>query len=263
MAKVNRTVRLGGRDVTRMGLGTNRLTPTPDNVAHVRQAVAAGIGMIDTAHLYSGGSSELAIGEALDLDSGPEAKSVVVATKGGYGRGEGRPEALRSQIEQSLRSLRTNQIDLYYLHRVDQDTPIEDSVAVLAEFRARGLILEVGLSQVGIEHVERAREIVPIAAVQGHYNVGERGLDGVVDYCAREGICFVTFYPLHGDHAALRRIALAHGATSSQIALAWLLHRSPQILPIPGSLSPEHVRENVAALDVELSEEELEELNRK
>ncbi len=260
MTKINRTVRLGGRDVARMGMGTNRLTQTPDNIAHVRQAVAAGIGMIDTAHLYSGGASERTIGEALEPDAG--ADRPIVATKGGYSRGEGRPDVLGSQIEQSLRSLRTSQIDLYYLHRVDPDTAIEDSVAVIAEFRARGLIRDVGLSQVTIEQIERAREIVPIAAVQSHYNVAERGWDAVVEYCTHEGICFVPFYPLRGDHVALEPIAKAHGATPSQIALAWLLHRSPQILPIPGSLSPAHVKENVAALDIELSEDQFETLSK-
>jgi len=259
MAKVNRTVRLGGRDVTRMGMGTNRLTPTPDNIEHVRQAVGAGIGMIDTAHLYSSGASEVAVGEALasvTADARP-----IVATKGGYAHGDGRPEALRAQIEHSLRSLRTKQIDLYYLHRVDPGTPLEDSVAVLAEFRARGAIRDVGLSQVSIEQVDRAREIVPIAAVQNQYNVADRALDGLVDYCTHEGIVFVAFYPLHGEHAELDRVASALGATRPQVALAWLLHRSPNILPIPGSLTTAHVLENVAALDIELSDEDFEALS--
>ena len=260
MAKVNRTVRLGGREVTRMGMGTNRLTPTPDNIEHVRQAVAAGIGMIDTAHLYSNGASELAIGEALATDTTNDRP--VVATKGGYAHGDGRQEALRAQIEQSLRSLRTRQIDLYYLHRVDPGTPLEDSVAVLAEFRARGAIRDVGLSQVSIEQVEHAREIVPIAAVQNQYNVADRALDGLVDYCTHEGIVFVSFYPLHGEHAEQERIAGALGVTKSQVALAWLLHRSPNILPIPGSLAPAHVLENVAALDIELSDEDFEALSK-
>lgn len=255
---VSRTVRLGGRDIARIGMGTNRLTPTPDNIEHIRQAVAAGIGMIDTAHLYSGGSSELAIGEALATE--PTESRPVVATKGGYGHGEGRADALRRQIEQSLRSLRAPRIDLYYLHRVDPQTPIEDSVAVLAEFRARGAIRDIGLSQVNIEQVDRARQIAPIAAVQTQYNLSERGADELVEYCTHEGIAFVPFYPLRGDHAGLERIANARGVTKSQIALAWLLHRSPQILPIPGTLSTAHVRENIAALDIELSDEEIEEL---
>ncbi len=260
MAAIKRTVRLGGRDVTRVGLGTNRLTPTPDNVAHVREAVAAGIGMIDTAHLYTGGSSERAIGEA--FGSGFEGSRPVVATKGGFARGEGRPEVLRGQIEKSLRSLRTDQIDLYYLHRVDPDTAIEDSVAVIAEFRARGHIRDVGLSQVSIEQIERAREIVPIVAVQSQYNLSERGWDDVVEYCMHESICFVPYFPLRGDHPDLERVASVHGATRSQIAISWLLHRSPQMLPIPGTLSSAHVLENVAALDIELSDDEYEDLSR-
>ena len=249
---MNRTVRLDERDIPRIGLGTNRLTETLANVEFLRQAVDAGIGLIDTAHLYTGGASESTIGAAFD----GRAPRPFVATKGGFGRGEGRPEVLRSQVEESLRRLRVEQIDLYYLHRVDPETPIEDSVGTLAEYQRRGIIENIGLSQVGIDLIERARQIAPIAAVQNHFNIDERGWNDVVDFCEREDIVFVPFYPLHGDRPAVRDIARRRGATQSQIALAWLLRRSPVMLPIPGTLSIDHVRENLGALDVELTDDE-------
>lgn len=235
-----------------MGLGTNRLTETPANIGFIRAAVEAGIGMIDSAHLYTGGASELTIGAAL---ASVERKPIV-ATKGGFHPGEGRRTVLAQQIEQSLRALRVDRIDLYYLHRVDPDTPLEESVELIAEYRAAGQIDHVGLSQVGVAEIESAQRIVPISAVQNHFNLAERGWDEVVDYCASQGIAFVPFYPLRADHAGVAEIARQHGASPSQITLAWLLHRSSQMLPIPGTLSIEHVRENVAALDIELSDTE-------
>jgi len=249
-----KTIDLGGRTVTRMGLGTNRLTHSPSNVTFIRSAVAAGIGVIDTAHLYTGGESERTIGEAL---GGASAGKAFVETKGGYSPGEGRPQILRGQIEQSLRSLRTATIDLYYLHRVDPQTPLNDSLGVIREAVDAGEIRAVGLSQVSIAQIERARTIVEIAAVQSHYNLSERGWDDVVDYCTREGIVFVPYFPLRGRHTAAEAIAARHGATTDQIALAWLLHRSPLMLPIPGSLSIDHVRANMAALDIDLDDREL------
>jgi aryl-alcohol dehydrogenase-like predicted oxidoreductase len=234
-----------------MGMGTNRLTNTPANVQHVLAATNAGIALVDTAHLYTGGESERTIGSA-----GPT--GALVATKGGYRPGEGAPAVLRYQIEQSLTSLRTHTIDLDYLHRVDPQTPLEDSLRVIREYVDAGRIRLVGLSQVTVAEIERARAIVPIAAVQSHYNLSQRGWDHVIDYCEREGIVFVPYFPLGGDHPRLAEIAARHVATTAQIALAWLLHRSPQILPIPGTLSLEHARQNVAALDIELSEEEVE-----
>lgn len=227
--------RLAGVDVPRIGLGTNRLTTAPAHVQFIRDAVAAGLRHIDTAHLYTGGESERAIGEALDGG----ADGVLVATKGGYGgAGQGRPEVLSAQIEQSLRSLRTDAIALYYLHRVDPETPLEESLGTIKEYVDRGAIRHVGVSEVTVEQIERARQVVPIAAVQNEYNVADRGHDDVVDYCEREGIAFVPFYPLSGD-----------GATSNAAKLAWLLQRSPVMLPIPGTLSIEHLRENLAVLD--------------
>jgi pyridoxine 4-dehydrogenase len=227
------TFPLAGVDVPRVGLGTNRLKTTPEHLAFVREAVSAGVRHIDTAHLYSGGDSERAIGEALG-DGAGAGEGVLVATKGGYRAGEGQPEVLRSQIEQSLRSLRTKAIGLYYLHRVDPETPLEESLGEIKDHVDRGAIRHVGISEVGVEQIERARQVVDIAAVQNRYNVADRGHDDVVDYCEREGIAFVPYFPLGGD-----------GDPEEQ--LAWLLRRSPVILPIPGTLSIDHLRDNLAA----------------
>jgi aryl-alcohol dehydrogenase-like predicted oxidoreductase len=227
------TLTVAGVEIPRIGLGTNRLTHTPENVAFIREAVAAGVGMIDTAHLYTGGESEATIGEALS----PKPAGVVVATKGGYGgAGRGAPEALDAEIEESLRRLRTDRIDLYYLHRVDPDTPLETSLGAIKEHVDAGRIAHVGLSEVSVEQIERGRRVVPIAAVQNHYNASERGHEDVVDHCAREGIPFVPYFPLRGDDRPAAE------------ALAWLLDRSPTMLPIPGTLSIEHLRENLAVL---------------
>jgi pyridoxine 4-dehydrogenase len=248
-------MKLGDIEVSRMGLGTNRLTKTPDHVALVKAAVAAGVQMIDTAHSYTGGQSEETIGAALD----PIPQGSIVATKGGGGPdpGRGRPEILRSQIEDSLRRLRTNRIALYYLHRVDPQTPLEESLGAIKEYRDRGKILHIGLSEVGIDQIERARQVVPIAAVQNHYNLSERKYEAVVDYCAGEDIVFVPFFPLRGvGSRALAEIAGRHAATPQQITLAWLLRRSPAMLPIPGTLSLEHLKENLGALSIELTDGE-------
>jgi pyridoxine 4-dehydrogenase len=251
-----RTLTVAGTEVARIGLGTNRLTSTPENHAFLREAVEAGIGLIDTAHVYTGGDSERAIGEALS----PAPDSLVIATKGGYS-GNGSPEALRAQIEQSLDSLRTDAIDLYYLHRVDPETPLEESLGAIAEYHEAGKINEVGVSAVDIGQIEAAREVVPIAAVQNHYNLTEQSSDDVVDYCEENGIVFVPYYPLKGDEPpALAEIAERHDASRAQIALAWLLRRSPVVLPIPGTLSIEHLRENLGALDIELADDEFEAL---
>jgi aryl-alcohol dehydrogenase-like predicted oxidoreductase len=248
--------RLGDIELTRIGLGTNRLRPTPENVTFIREAVAAGVNLVDTAHSYTGGESEATIGTALSPGDG-----LAVATKGGYARGEGRPEVLREQIEDSLRRLRTDAIALYYLHRVDPETPLEESLGALAEYRDAGKIWHVGLSQVGIDQIERARRVVPIAAVQNQYNLSARESEDVVDYCAAEEIVFVPYFPLRGDGGpALREIAERHGATPAQIALAWLLRRSPAMVPIPGTLSLEHLKENLAALEIELGDDEFEAL---
>jgi pyridoxine 4-dehydrogenase len=243
------TFRLAGVEVPRVGLGTNRLTT--EHVAFVREAVAAGLRHIDTAHVYTSGESERAIGEALERT----AEDVLVATKGGYGGdGQGKPEVLEAQIEQSLRSLRTDAIGLYYLHRVDPETPLEQSLAAIKAYVDRGAIRHVGISEVTVEQIERARQVVPIAAVQNHYNLAEREHDDVVDHCDREGIAFVPYYPLHGSGPGVAAAAERLGVTENSVKLAWLLQRSPVVMPIPGTLSIEHLRENLAALELDLGD---------
>lgn len=249
---VPRTLTLAGTEVVRIGLGTNRLTSTPENHTFLREAVEAGLGHIDSAHVYSGGDSERAIGEALS----PYPDGLVVATKGGYTDTRS-PEEVRGQIEQSLAGLRTETIDLYYLHRVAADTPLEESLGLIAEYRDAGKIRDVGISAVDVEQLEAARKVVPIAAVQNHYNVSDRDSDDVVDYCEENGIVFVPYYPLKGELPPVAaEIAQSNGATAPQIALAWLLHRSAVIFPIPGTLSIGHLRENLGALEIELTDDQ-------
>jgi aryl-alcohol dehydrogenase-like predicted oxidoreductase len=249
------TLTLGDSPLARIGLGTNRLENTPENVAFVREAVAAGVGLIDTAHTYTGGESEQAIGAALSSSRG----RCVVATKGGWR--SGRPDVLSTEIEESLRRLSTDTIDLYYLHKPDPETPLEDSLAVIAEYRERGAIQHVGVSNVSVHEIERARAVAPIAAVQNHYNLSERRHDDVVEYCADNDIIFVAYFPLRADGGpAAAEIAKRHASTPAQIALAWLLQRSATTLVIPGTLSLEHLTENLAAAEIQLTAEELEAL---
>jgi pyridoxine 4-dehydrogenase len=236
----------------RIGLGTNRLQDTADHAAFVREAIAAGIRHIDTAHLYCGGRSEAAIGAAL-ASGRPD--GVVVATKGGYH--DGRPETIAGELEESLRRLRVDRIDLYYLHRVHDDVGIEDSLEVIVRERDRGRIAHIGVSNVDLAQLARARKVTEIAAVQNHYNLAHREHDDVLDLCGTEAIAFVPYFPLRDETPALREVAARHGATPAQVALAWLLHRSPTTLPIPGTLSIAHVRENLAALELALSEDDL------
>lgn len=225
------TIRIAGVELPRVGLGTNRILDTREHHEFLRSAVDAGVRHIDTAHLYTDGASEIAIGNAL----GPFGDDLVVATKGGYDGA--RPDVLRSEIEESLRRLQVDAIDLYYLHRPDPEVPFEESIGALAEERDAGRIRHVGLSQVNVNQVERAREIVEIAAVQHHYSVVERGNDDLVSHCEAQGIVFVPFFPLRG-------------VDNAREGLAWLLERSPMMLPIPGTLSIEHLRENLAVLDL-------------
>ena len=247
-----RTVKIGDREVTRIGLGTNRLTSA--DVPFVKAAAAAGLQVIDTAHLYTGGASERAIGEALS----PFGPSNLVATKGGHGgAGHGRPQVLRDEIEESLRRLKTDVIDLYYLHQVDPETPIEASLGVIKEYQDRRKIRHIGISQVTVDQIERARKVVDIAAVQDHFNLGQRRHDPEVDYCTREGIAFVPFFPLRVEASrSVRDLATRRRITEQQVLLAWLLRRSPVMLPIPGTLSLDHLKQNLAALDVELTDAE-------
>jgi aryl-alcohol dehydrogenase-like predicted oxidoreductase len=220
--------------VTRVGLGTNRLTDSDENRAFLRGAVEAGIEMIDTAHLYTGGSSEMAIGNALS----PFPDSVLVATKGGFGGGSGTTtEELRAELDQSFKRLQTDQIGLYYVHRLHAEVPIAETMELLAEYVDAGRIENVGLSEVTVEKIEEARQTLPIAAVQNEYSHAERKHDEVLDYCEAEGIAFVPFFPLRA----------ADDRPVSDL-IAWLLDRSPAMLPIPGTLSLDHVRENLRAL---------------
>jgi pyridoxine 4-dehydrogenase len=243
---------LAGVEVPRVGLGTNRLTTAPEQVEFVREAVAGRVRHVDTAHLYTGGESESAVGEALaGID-----EEVVVATKGGYRPGEGRPEILAEQIEQSLRSLRTDAIRLYYLHRVDPETPLEESLGAIKAYVDRGAIRHVGVSEVSVEEIERARRVVPIAVVQNRYNLADRRHDDVIDYCEREDIAFVPYFPLRGGGPDLAATARRLGVGENTVKLALLLRRSPVVLPIPGTLSIEHLRENLAALELELGDED-------
>jgi pyridoxine 4-dehydrogenase len=247
-----RRMLVAGVEVPRIGLGTNRLQDTAEHAAFVRDAIGAGIRHIDTARLYSGGRSETAIGAAL---ASGRSDGVVVATKGGYH--DGRPETIAGEIEESLRQLRVDRIDLYYLHRVHDGISIEDSLAPIVRERDRGRIAHIGVSNVDLAQLERARAVTEIAAVQNHFNLAHREHDDVLDRCAAEGIPFVAYFPLRGETVALREVAARHGATPTQVALAWLLERSPTTLPIPGTLSIEHVRENLAALELELSDDDL------
>ena len=248
-------LRFGDVEVQRIGLGTNRLRNTPANLAFVREAVAGGLGHIDTAHTYTGGESEETIGAALE----PIPEECIVATKGGWA--SGRPEALRTEIDESLRRLRTDSIPLYYLHRPDPEMKLEDSLGAIKEYHDRGQIRHVGVSNVGVDQIERARRVVPIAAVQNSYSLSDRRYDDVVDYCATEGIVFIPYFPLRLEGGnALSEIAQRHNATHAQIALAWLLKRSPTMLPIPGTLSIEHLNENLAALGISLSDEDFQAL---
>ena len=268
------TFALDGFTVDRMGFGAMRLTGEgiwgePEDPgeakAVLQRAVELGVNFIDTADSYGPEVAERLIGEALY----PYPEDLVVATKGGLVRpgpgqweSDGRPDHLREACEGSLERLRAERIDLYQLHRIDPKVPAEEQVGVLAELREEGKIRLVGLSEVGVEDIERAREFVPIATVQNRYNLTDRGSEEVLDYCENEGIGFIPWFPLAtGDLArpggSLDEIAARHDASPGQVALAWLLARSPVMLPIPGTSSVAHLEENVAAAGLRLSEEEL------
>ncbi len=250
-----RTVTLGDRDIKRIGLGTNRLTDTEENRSFLAEAVDAGLDFIDTAHVYTDGESERTIGATL----APFSDDLVVATKAGYSSTQ--IQELRSQIEQSFESLRTERITLYYLHRVHSEIPVEESVGVLKQFVNDGRIEHVGLSAVSVEQIERARAVTPIAAVQNEFNLVERKWDAVIDHCEAEGIVFVPYYPLHGNSGAVSEVADRRAATANQVKLAWLLARSPVVAPIPGTRSIDHLKENLAAVDLELTAQDLEALS--
>ena len=248
-------MRIGDSTTKRVGLGTNRLENTEENRTFLRDAVDAGLDFIDTAHLYKNGESERTIGAALS-DLGDE---VVIATKAGYNGGDA--DRLRAEAEQSLGSLQAEAIDLLYLHKPDPKIPIGESVSVLAELHREGKVKAIGVSNVSIGEIDQAKGVVEIAAVQNEYSLDERKHDEVVDYCAVEGIPFVPYFPLRGGGKAVEEIASTHGATPSQIKIALLLARSDCMAPIPGTLSLDHLKENLAAADLKLSEEELERLS--
>ena len=270
------SITLGGElTVNRMGFGAMRLTGKgiwgpprrPEKAVRVLQrAVELGVNFIDTADSYGPHIAEQLIADALYPYPG-----LVVATKGGLERPgpdqwveNGRPEVLRERLQGSLERLRREYIDLYQLHRIDPKVPAEEQFAVLREFRNEGLIRHVGLSEVSIEDIERARKVVPIVSVQNRYNVTDRKWEAEVDYCETEGLAFIPWFPLSAgtlEAPGLHRVAARHGATVFQIALAWLLARSPAMLVIPGTSSVEHLEENVAAAEIRLSKKDMEELN--
>jgi pyridoxine 4-dehydrogenase len=269
---------LGGElSVHRLGFGAMRLTgegiwgPPKDHnkaLAVLRRALELDINFIDTADSYGPDVSEELIAEALH----PYPAGLVIATKGGWNRPgpnqwthDATPEHLRKALEGSLKRLRLDRIDVYQLHIPDPAVSFDASVETLAELRNEGKIRLVALSNVTQEHIERARKIVPIVSVQNRYSFADREWDYIVDYCERNGIGFIPWYPLGAGKVAgevLNRIAQARNASPMQIALAWLLHRSPIMLPIPGTSSIEHLEQNVSAGSLRLSEEEYKKLSR-
>lgn len=259
--------------VHRLGYGAMRLTGpgiwgSPDDrtsaIAVLRRAVELNVNFIDTADSYGPHVSEGLIADALF----PYPKGLVIATKGGWNRPgpdqwthDASPDHLRVAVEGSLKRLRLDCIDVYQLHTPDPVIPFEASVETLAELQHEGKIRLVALSNVTREHIERARKIVPIVSVQNRYSFADREWDYVVDYCEKHGIAFIPWFPLGAGKLAgevLNEIARAHNASPNQVALAWLLRRSPIMLPIPGTSSVEHLEENVAAASLKLSQEEYE-----
>jgi pyridoxine 4-dehydrogenase len=269
-------VSLGGEiSVNRLGFGAMRLTgegiwgqPKDRNgaLAVLRRAVELDVNFIDTADSYGPHVSEELIAEALH----PYPSGLVIATKGGWNRPgpnqwthDATPAHLRQAVEGSLKRLRLDRIDVYQLHIPDPVVSFEASVETLAQLRNEGKIRLVALSNVTLEHIERARKIVPIVSVQNRYSFADREWDYVVDYCERNGIAFIPWFPLGAGRVAgevLNRIAQAHHASPTQVALAWLLRRSRIVLPIPGTSSIEHLEQNVAAASLRLSDEEYQKL---
>jgi aryl-alcohol dehydrogenase-like predicted oxidoreductase len=270
------TIDLGGDlTVQRMGFGAMRITGNgiwgepadPDTCrAVLRRAVELGVDFIDTADSYGPDVSERLIAEALH----PYPENLVIASKGGLlrpGPGrwdpDGRPEHLRAACEGSLERLRVDEIPLYQLHRVDPRVPIEESVGALVQLKDEGKIRHIGLSNVDEKEIRRAMAVTPVVSVQNMFNLGKRRSAAVLDLCETEQLAFIPWAPI-GQGApsgkALARVAGAHGATQQQTALAWLLARSPSILPIPGTSSLAHLEENIAAASLRLSQTEVDEL---
>jgi pyridoxine 4-dehydrogenase len=273
------TVRIGDLTVNRMGFGAMRLTgpgvigepADPENAkAVLRRAVELGVNFIDTAASYGPEINERQIADALH----PYPDDLVIATKGGLiheRQGEwirdGRPENLRASCEASLSRLRVDRIDVYQLHSVDPSVPFEDSLGTLAELQQEGKIRHIGLSNVDARQLARARELVTVVSVQNRYNLADRHSEGVLEACERDGTAFLPWFPLaFGDltrgGGRLADVASGRGATQAQVALAWLLRRSPVMLPIPGTSSLEHLEENLGAASLELTDVEFAELSR-
>jgi pyridoxine 4-dehydrogenase len=277
-AKVAGDISLGGQiSVHRLGFGAMRLTgegiwgPPKDRkgaLAVLRRAVELDVNFIDTADSYGPHVSEELIAEALY----PYPAGVVIATKGGWNRPgpnqwthDATPKHLREAVEGSLKRLRLDRIDVYQLHIPDPVVSFEASVEALAQLRNEGKIRLVALSNVTEEHIERARRIIPIVSVQNRYSFADREWDYVVDYCERNAIAFIPWFPLGAGKVAgqvFDRIAQAHHASPTQIALAWLLRRSPIMLPIPGTSSIEHLEQNVAAGCLQLTDEDYQTLSK-
>ncbi|HEY0140485.1 MAG TPA: aldo/keto reductase [Thermoanaerobaculia bacterium] len=275
-AAASGTFTIGGDlTVNRLGFGAMRITgdgvwgPPRDRneaLSVLRRAVELDVNLIDTAESYGPHVSEELIAEALH----PYRDGVVIATKGGFDRSgpnqwevNCRPERLREGLDGSLRRLRVDRIDLYQLHRIDGAVSEDDQFGTLAEFQSEGKIRHIGLSEVTVEQIERARQQIAVVTVQNRYNLGDREWDSVVDYCEREGIGFIPWYPLAVGKlgkkgGALTKIAQQKGASASQVALAWLLRRAKVMLPIPGTSKVKHLEENVAGAAMELSDEEYE-----
>jgi aryl-alcohol dehydrogenase-like predicted oxidoreductase len=262
----------GDLPVNRLGFGAMRLTgegiwgwpPDRENARKVlKRAVELGVNLIDTADAYGPETDELLIAEALY----PYPKGLVIATKGGQirpGPGQwvpkGDPEYLKQCVDKSLKRLKLERIDLYQLHRVDPKVPMEDSLGALKEAQSAGKIRHIGLSEVSPEQVRRARKLVPIVTVQNRYNITDREWDNTLAYCEKEQIGFMPWAPVGGTRGmsstGLEKVAKDHGITIYQLGLAWLLHRSPVMLPIPGTSSLAHLEENMAARKIQLSPEE-------
>jgi pyridoxine 4-dehydrogenase len=262
--------------VNRMGFGAMRLTgrgiwgpPTdrPEAIRVLRRAIELGVDFIDTADSYGPEVSEEIIAEALH----PYPEGLVIATKGGLERPgpdkwvtNGRPDYLRRQLKSSLRRLKVERIDLWQLHRIDEKVPEDEQFDVIREFQQEGLVRHLGLSEVTVAQIKRARRVVPIVSVQNRYNLTDREWEAEVDYSEREGLVFLPWFPLAAgeldESGPLARVARRHGATPYQIALAWLLAHSPAMLVIPGTSSVSHLEENVRAAEIQLTPEDLEEL---
>ena len=277
-AKASGTFAIGGdMSVNRLGFGAMRITgkgiwgePADTEAAKkvLHRAVALGVNFIDTADSYGPEVSERLIGESL----APYADGVVIATKAGLTRQGpdkwlpvGRPEYLQQQVEMSLRRLKVERIDLWQLHRIDPKVPVEESLGAIKRMQKQGKIRHIGLSEVKPHEIDQARKVVDIVSVQNQYNIGDRQHEDVVDYCTQNKIAFIPWFPVAAGKLAqpggkLDAAAKAHGATVSQLSLAWLLHRSPVMLPIPGTSSVEHLEENIAAAGVQLSDTEWKEI---